>query len=85
MITGEAKRIKRGVCCTDRPTCHLKVRQSHEVDAMSVVFGVTPNYLFGYEPIETAEPLDDEIPASTEAGITGLVAGAGFEPATSGL
>ena len=56
-----------------------------EVDTLAKIFGVSLSYMFGYEPIETAEPLNDEIPASNEAGITGLVAGAGFEPATSGL
>ncbi len=56
-----------------------------EVDALCLAFDVTPNYMLGYEPIETAEPKNNEIPASSEAGITGLVAGTGFEPATSGL
>ncbi len=56
-----------------------------EVDALGRIFGVTPNYLFGYEPIESAEPLDDDIPASNETGMSDLVAGAGFEPTTSGL
>jgi hypothetical protein len=47
---------------------------------MSRIFQVSPNYLFGYEPIEAAEPLDDDIPASNETGMSDLVAGAGFEP-----
>ena len=56
-----------------------------EVDALASVFGVTPNYLFGYEPIESAGPVNNKIPASVETGISGFVAGAGFEPTTSGL
>ena len=56
-----------------------------EVDELAKIFGVSLSYMFGYEPIETAEPLEHEIPASKETGITGVVAGTGFEPATSGL
>jgi hypothetical protein len=34
-----------------------------EVDTLATIFDVSLSYMFGYEPIETAEPLDDEIPA----------------------
>jgi transcriptional regulator with XRE-family HTH domain len=56
-----------------------------EVDALANVFGVTPNYLFGYEPIESARAVNPRILASVETRILDSVAGTGFEPATSGL
>ena len=56
-----------------------------EVDELAKIFGVSLSYMFGYEPIETAEPLEHEIPAFKETGISRVVAGAGFEPTTSGL
>ena len=59
-----------------------------ELRELSSIFGVTADYLMGNEPIESAEPVNAEVPAPpvTSTGETGtLVAGTGFEPATSGL
>jgi DNA-binding XRE family transcriptional regulator len=49
-----------------------------EVPAVCAAFGVTPNYMFGYEPIEAVEPRNAEFPASEETGNSGVVAGAVF-------
>ena len=49
------------------------------------VFGVSPNYMLGFEPIEAASPQKEIAPAARAAGAMTLVAGAGFEPTTSGL
>lgn len=49
------------------------------------VFGVSPNYMLGFEPIEAASPQKEIAPAARATGAMTLVAGAGFEPTTSGL
>ena len=54
-----------------------------EVSELSEIFGVSTDYILGKEPIESAEPINAEVPASFETGT--LVAGTGFEPVTSGL
>lgn len=59
-----------------------------EVSELSEIFEVSTDYILGKEPIESAEPVNAEVPAPpvTSTGETGtLVAGAGFEPTTSGL
>lgn len=40
------------------------------------VFGVSPNYMLGFEPIEAASPQKEIAPAARAAGATTLVAGA---------
>ncbi len=52
-------------------------------DALSLANEVLLTIPLGNEPIESAEPANAEVPASFETGT--LVAGAGFEPTTSGL
>ena len=56
-----------------------------DVMALSHEFAVSPNYLLGLEQIESAVPVNTKRPASEETGRSDLVAGAGFEPTTSGL
>lgn len=50
--------------------------RGYVVDGICRIFQVRPNYPFGYEPIESVEPLDGDIPTSNETGMSDLVAGA---------
>ena len=54
----------------------------HEVQAIAKALGTTMAYLTGEASV--AEPTNGSGPVSEETG-PGLVAGAGFEPTTSGL
>ena len=56
-----------------------------EVLALAQYFEVATDYLYGLEPIESAQPVKTEGPVSVETGPSASVAGAGFEPTTSGL
>ena len=56
-----------------------------ELFSLCDIFAVSADYLLGREPIESARPVNAEGPASIETGPSGVVAGAGFEPTTSGL
>lgn len=56
-----------------------------EVLQLATIFNVATDYLFGLLPIESAKPVNTEGPNSVESGPSDMVAGAGFEPTTSGL
>ena len=54
-----------------------------ELAEMCEIFQVTADYLLGRSLIESAKPVTTEGPNSFESGPSDLVAGTGFEPATS--
>ena len=56
-----------------------------EILLLADIFEVSTDYMLGREPLEAVKPVNAKVPASEETGTSGLVAGTGFEPATSGL
>ena len=55
-----------------------------DIATMADIFGVSTDYLFGREPMDSAKPVNAVGPAAMQSGPT-LVAGAGLDPATSRL
>ncbi|TYL51226.1 helix-turn-helix domain-containing protein [Agromyces mariniharenae] len=75
---------------TKPTTVNSKMNRSNrwnldEILHLAEIFGVSTDYLLGRAPIESAVPVNTKRPASEETGRSDLVAGAGFEPTTSGL